>query len=81
MNEKVMNVRAVQSFLLDAFHTEQVRVREVGRVITIEPAEEQEYHCPLWGIAKGGTLTVEKLLKMSQVEKELEDANEMRLYS
>jgi hypothetical protein len=82
-----MNITALQSYLANTFHTDKVKVREVNRVITFEPMEEtaatnaKKYSCPFLGTAKGGSLTVDKFLKMKQEEKELELENEKRLLS
>ncbi|MDR3121235.1 MAG: hypothetical protein LBU58_07885, partial [Clostridiales bacterium] len=84
MTERVMNVTAVQSYLVNVLHTNKVKVREVNQVITIESAEEivaangKKYSCPFLGTAKGGSLTVDKFLEMKQEEKELELENEKR---
>jgi len=51
-------------------HTDRVRVRELNRVITIEPIEEREYDCPLFGAAVGSKLTVERFLEMTREERE-----------
>jgi hypothetical protein len=81
MTERVMSTDALQAFLTNTLHAEKVLVRENNRIITIEPVEETEYCCPLWGIAKGGALTVDKFLETKQKDKELEDANDERIRS
>ena len=83
MTERVMSTEALQTFLTNTIRAKKVLVRENNSVLTIEPISENtdEYHCPLWGIAKGGTLTVDKYMEMKRKEKELEDANDARLRS
>ena len=81
MTEKVMSTDALQTFLKNTLREKKVIVRENNRIITIEPVEESEYRCPLRGIAKGGTLTLDKFMEMKREEKELEDANDARLHS
>jgi hypothetical protein len=81
MTERVMDISAVQTFLADTFHSPKVRVREINSVVTIEPVAETEYRCPLRGIAKGGALTVDRFLDLKHAEKELEEANDLRLRS
>jgi hypothetical protein len=66
MAEQVMNINAVQPFLISIFRTDTVKVREVNQVITIEPAEERRYNCPLLGAAAGSKLTVERFLEMTR---------------
>ena len=73
MTERVMNVQSVQPYLmtlLNTFSTDKVMVREVNRVITIEPAEEKKYNCPLLGAATGSKLTVERFLEMTREDNE-----------
>jgi virulence-associated protein VagC len=60
MAERVMNGNAIQ----------KVRIREVDRVITIEPLERKDHHCPLLGAAAGSKLTVERFLEMTREDKE-----------
>ena len=67
---KVMNIQAVPSFLVSALHTDKVLVREAGRIITIEPAEEIAYNCPLLGAAAGSKLTVERFLEITRENNE-----------
>ncbi|MDR1193283.1 MAG: hypothetical protein LBK98_03805 [Peptococcaceae bacterium] len=81
MSERLMNTSALPSFLVTRFNTDKIKVRDNNQVITIEPAEETEYRCPLRGIAKGSTLTVDNFLEMKHIEKELEEANDFRLRS
>ena len=85
MTEKVMNVDALPSLLITTFHTNKIRVRQMGGSISIEPivedVTEKKYSCPFLGTAMGGSLTVDRLLEMKHTEKELEYANEKRLRS
>jgi predicted subunit of tRNA(5-methylaminomethyl-2-thiouridylate) methyltransferase len=81
MTEQIMNTSALPAFLITKFNTDRVRVREDSSAVIIEPEQEVEYRCPLRGIAKGGTLTVDKLLELKRAEKELEEANDYRLHS
>jgi hypothetical protein len=77
----MMDLNMVQAFLVNTFQSTKVRVRERDNVVTIEAITETEYRCPLRGIAKGGTLTVDKFLSMKHADKELEEANDIRLRS
>jgi hypothetical protein len=80
-----MNIDAVQAFLSAAFETKRVRVREVGSGVMVEPVAEatkdEEYNCPLLGIAEDSALTVDKFLEMKREEIELEYEQEKRLFS
>jgi hypothetical protein len=85
MTERVMNTDALQAFLAETLRAEKVRVRESDDGVFIEPITEtvgeKKYSCPFLGTAKGGLLTVDKFLEMKREEKELELANEKRLFS
>ena len=85
MIDKIMDVDSLPSFLITTLHVNKVRVRKKDNGISIEPVIEgidpPKYSCPFLGTAKGGSLTVDKFLKMKQTEKELELANEKRLFS
>ena len=69
-----MSINAVQPFLVNDLRTDKVRVSEANRVVTIAPAEEPDYNCPLLGAAVGSKLTVERFLEMSREDKESEEA-------
>jgi hypothetical protein len=58
--------------LINKLNTESIKVCEGNRVITIVPAEEREYNCPLLGAAVGSKLTVESFLEMMHEDKESE---------
>ncbi|MDR2615484.1 MAG: hypothetical protein LBC28_02785 [Oscillospiraceae bacterium] len=81
MTERIMNTSALPTFLISKFNTDRIKVREESGAVIIEPEQGAEYRCPLRGIAKGGTLTVDKFLEMKHAEKELEEANDNRLHS
>jgi hypothetical protein len=73
MTERIMNIQAAPSYLvtlLKNFSTDMIKVCESNRVITIIPAEEHEYNCPLLGAAIGSKLTVERFLEMTREENE-----------
>ena len=70
MIEQVLDTNSLQPYLEALIRTEKVRVREVNRVVTIEPVDEKEYDCPLLGVAMGSKLTVEKFLKMTREDKD-----------
>ena len=72
MVEQVMDLNSLQSYLETHIRTEKVRVRELNRIVTIEPVDEKEYDCPLLGAAIGSKLTVEKFLEMRREDKEFE---------
>lgn len=70
MSELVLRADTLPEPLFRMVHTDRVRVRELNRVITIEPIEEREYDCPLFGAAVGSKLTVERFLEMTREERE-----------
>ena len=72
MIEQVMDTSSLKVYLEARIHSEKVRVREANRIVTIEPIDENGYDCPLLGSAAGSKLTVEKFLKMTREDKELE---------
>jgi hypothetical protein len=80
-----MNIDAIQAFLATMFETKKVRIREVESGVLVEPIAEtisdEEYNCPLLGIAADSTLTVDKFLEMKREERELEYEREQRLFS
>ena len=82
MTEQVMSMQGVQLFLQNAIRTKRVKVREAGRVITIEQIEESEsekkYSCPFLGIAAESKLTVDGFLRLKQEERGLEYEQELR---
>ena len=83
MTESIMTMDALPAFLANIFRVKDVRVKVSENEVSIAPVkeEEKEYVCPLLGIAKGGTLTVDKFLEMCREDKELEFQNEARLFS
>ena len=72
MIDQVMDTSSLQQYLEALILTGKVRVREVNKVVMIEPVDEKEYNCPLFGAAMGSKLTVEKFLEMTRADKELE---------
>ena len=85
MTERVMNIDAIQAFLATIFETKRVRVREIENGVLVEPIAEtisdEEYNCPLLGIAVDSSLAVDKFLEMKREEIELEYEREQRLFS
>lgn len=85
MTENEMSVEALPSFLITAFHTNKVRVKQMEGSVFIEPIavdlDKKQYSCPFLGTAKGGSLTVDRFIDLKQADKELELANEKRLHS
>ena len=81
MTERVMNINALPSFLETALHVNKIRVSETNRVVTIVPVEEthdtKKYNCPLFGIAKDSSLTVEKFLEWKREDREREYEQEL----
>ncbi|MDR1059883.1 MAG: hypothetical protein LBL83_01435, partial [Clostridiales bacterium] len=78
-------IDALQAYFAATFRTKQVRVRESGSVVTLEPIaapsahadalmqikrEQEEYDCPLLGAGMGSKLTVDKFLEMTREEGE-----------
>ena len=82
MTEMVMNINAVPSYLVTALRANMVKVSEADSVITIVPAEDagaaKKYNCPLLGIAKDSSLTVEKFLEWKREDREREYEQELR---
>ena len=73
MTERVINIQSAPSYLetlINSLSTDKVKVSEFNRVITIVPAEERKYNCPLLGAAVGSKLTVERFLEMTREDKE-----------
>ena len=79
MNRRVMDIELLHEFLGAKLRTKKVSVREENQTVIIEPfeSENDEYRCPLRGIAKGSSLDIDKFLKMKKADKELEDANDL----
>jgi hypothetical protein len=81
MTERVMSIDALPEYFVATFRTKQVRVRENGSVVTIEPAEEivteKKYRCPLLGIAKDSNLTVENFLEWKREDRKREYEREL----
>ena len=75
MIDQIMSTSSLQPYLEALINTEKVRVREENRVFMIEPVNEKEYNCPLFGAAIGSKLTVEKFLAMTRADKELDKAS------
>jgi hypothetical protein len=72
MIEQVMDTSSLKGYLETRIRSEKVRVRELNRIVTIEPVDGKEYNCPLLGSAAGSKLTVEKFLEMTREDGELE---------
>ena len=72
MTEQIINKNSLQAYLSKIILSEKVRVKEIANGIVIEPVDDELYECPLFGIAAGSKLTVEKFLAMSYEDKELE---------
>ena len=72
MIEQVMDTSSLKVYLEARIHSERVLVREVNRIVTIEPVDENEHDCPLLGSAAGSKLTVEKFLEMTREDREFE---------
>jgi hypothetical protein len=74
MTERIMNITAIQSYLANMFHTDKVRVREVNRVITIEPIEVSiDCTAGLRGLlADYPEMSVDKFLERKHADKELD---------
>ena len=75
MTEQIINASSLPAYLSKIISAEKVRIREINNIVTIEPVEfdEESLDCPLFGIAEGSKLTVEKFLAMSLEDKELEE--------
>jgi hypothetical protein len=82
MTERVMSINAIPSYLITALQANTVRVREIDRVVTIEPVEEavagKKFSCPFLGIAADSSLTVDKFLEWKQDERESEYERDLR---
>jgi hypothetical protein len=82
MTERVMSINAIPSYLVAALQASVVRVREIDRVVTIEPVEEtvatKKYSCPFLGIAADSSLTVDKFLEWKREEREYEHEKDLR---
>jgi hypothetical protein len=76
MTERVMSINAIPSYLITALQANIVKVREVDRVVTIEPLEalttEKKYRCPFLGIATDSNVTVDKFFEWKRGEREAE---------
>ena len=67
MAEMLINTRALPEHLFRIIHTEKVKVNEANGVINLTPVLELRNTCPLRGIAKDSSLTVEKLYAMTHI--------------
>jgi len=76
MTEKIMDINAVNSYLLKILKVKTVKIQENERVITIIPIDldikEKQFNCPFLGIAAESDLTVEKFLEWKNKEREVE---------
>ena len=80
MNEKVMEINAVPSYLFTTFQSQKVIVRNTGQFITIMPINElkADFTCPFLGIAKDSQLTVDKFLEWKREERMREHETDIR---
>jgi hypothetical protein len=76
MVEKVMDIKAIPSYLMATLRVSKVKVCETDNTITIFPINEREpdkkVKSPFLGIAVDSTLTVEKFLEWKHEEREAE---------
>ena len=72
MTEKIINISSLQEYLSKIISSQSVKVTEINNIITLEAVDEESLECPLFGVAAGSKLTVEKFLAMSHEDKELE---------
>jgi len=68
MAEMVINTRALPEHLFRIIHTEKVKVNEINGVINLTPIIKLKSDCPLCGIAKDSSLTVEKFLALKEMK-------------
>jgi len=73
MREQIINTNSLQAYISKIISSERVKVKEINNVVTIEPVNENSFDCPLFGIAAGSKLTVEKFLAITLEDKELEE--------
>ncbi|MDR1322543.1 MAG: hypothetical protein LBK56_14170 [Gracilibacteraceae bacterium] len=73
MNERVMNTDALQAYFAAVIPTQKVRVRESGRIVTVEPVAESKAGSRVRGLlADCPEMSVAKFLERKQVDKELD---------
>ena len=77
-----MDVRTLVSFLLAAFPSNKLKIKEEGHVITITPVDnpkvKKTYSCPFLGIGADSNLTLDKFLEWKREERAAEYASELR---
>jgi hypothetical protein len=75
MTERVMSIDALQAYFVSTFRARQVRVREDGGVVTVEPVARPAGDCAagLRGMfADCPELSVDKFLERKRADKELD---------
>jgi hypothetical protein len=71
MSELVLNTNTLPEPLFRLIKSEKVKVSNVDGIISLIPISENEYVCPLLGLAADSKLTVDRLLAMTHDEKEM----------
>jgi len=81
MTEKIMDVEALQAYLIEVLNVKKVKLQGSGKFLTIKPIEEETTEksgCPFLGMIIDDKLTVDKFLEWKREEREREYERDLR---